>query len=302
MIYDIRSNQGRREPTGSFVALVSPSSPAGTRASALSLSRLRGRRHPCAQPAAQGQGLAVPVARRLGAPVCLGPTLQIGVTQLGGIQAVPPGNRAVRRFQDSQRGHCAVTSTCLTPGRGLEGTALAPGIRVRSNVVRSRGARPRAGAACNTDMHWDPRAYGSAPSGRGLRIGVRGKGRLGSMEYRQLVAIPYPARGKPRKGPPFLSLPLPDSSSSYLGELLGVSSLFKHQRPVPTGLWCGVSLQHLCRGCRRPRLGQQQDGVPPYPYPGRRYHPPLHVFRSQRPRLQRPVYLPASHQLSMLQL
>ena len=57
LIYDIRSNQGRREPTGSFVALVSPSSPAGTRASALSLSRLLGCRHPCAQPAAQGQGL-----------------------------------------------------------------------------------------------------------------------------------------------------------------------------------------------------------------------------------------------------
>ena len=146
----------------------------------------------------------MPVARRLGPPVCLCPTLQIGVTQLGGIQAVPPGNRSVRRFQDSQRGHCAVTSTFLTPGRCLEGTALAPGIRASSNVVRSRGARPRAGAACNTDMHWDPRAYGSAPSGRGLRIGVRGKGRLGSMEYRQFVAIPYQARGKPRKGPPFL--------------------------------------------------------------------------------------------------
>ena len=149
-------------------------------------------RHQCAQPAAQGQGLAVPVAvaRRLGPPVCLCPTLHIGVTQLGGIHAVPPGNRAVRRFQDSQRGHCAVTSTFLTPLRCREPTALAPGIRVSSNVVRSRGARPRAGRGLQHRYALGPHAYGSAPSSRGLFVGVRGKGRLGSMEYRQIVAIP----------------------------------------------------------------------------------------------------------------
>ena len=87
---------------------------------------------------------------RLGPPVCLCPTLHIGVTQLGGIHAVPPGNRAVRRFQESQRGHCAVTSTFLTPWRCREGTALAPGIRVSGNrVVRSRGAAPLAGRGLN---------------------------------------------------------------------------------------------------------------------------------------------------------
>ena len=34
----------------------------------------------------------------LGQAVCLGPTLHIGVTQLLGVHAVPPGNRSVSRF------------------------------------------------------------------------------------------------------------------------------------------------------------------------------------------------------------
>ena len=58
-----------------------------------------------------------------------------------------------------------------------------------------------------------------------------------------------------------------------------------------------VPVQRLCRGRRRPPLGQQQHGVPALPLPGRgrQNHPALQVLHSQLPSLQRPLYLPDSH-------
>ena len=44
-------------------------------------------------------------------------------------------------------------------------------------------------------------------------------------------------------------------------------------------------------------LSQQQDGVPPFPLPGRgsQNHPPPQVLDSHLPLFQRPVYLPHAH-------
>ena len=138
--YDGRGSESRprREPTGSFVARVSPPVRPTREPRAPALSLLRLPRPPYShpvrlKPAAQGlacaggggapaAGTAVPVrwaggARRsVSAPHC-----RLGVTQLGGIHAVPPGNRAVRRFQDSQRGHCSADGGCTSVRRGGAG-------------------------------------------------------------------------------------------------------------------------------------------------------------------------------------
>ena len=73
------------------------------------------------------------------------------------------------------------------------------------------------------------------------------------------------------------------------------TSLTEGRCPPPYGV--RVPVQRLCRGRRRPPLGQQQHGVPALPLPGRgrQNHPALQVLHSQLPPLQRPLYLPDSH-------
>ena len=74
-------------------------------------------------------------------------------------------------------------------------------------------------------------------------------------------------------------------------------SVTEGRRPSSDGV--RVPFQRRRRGRCPPALGQQQDGVPPLPLPGRRRqgHPSTQILDFHLPLFQRPIYLPHAHHL-----
>ena len=73
------------------------------------------------------------------------------------------------------------------------------------------------------------------------------------------------------------------------------SALAEGGRPSSNGV--RVPFQCFCRRRCRPALGQQQDGVPTLPLPGRgrQNHPPAQILDFHLPLFQKPLYLPHAH-------